>query len=162
VFSLGVGMTATGIGRGGGWSNTVLTLVGIEELGPTAIKLGQILSTRDDTLPPDWKHELTRLQDAAPPVPPAAIRAEIVEELGRPLHRLFDAFVDVPLACASIGQAHAAKIAGGADVVVKVRRPGVVDEVELDLDVITSAAALLSRSSRRLRSLDAMNLYRSR
>jgi len=52
----------------------------IDELGPTAIKLGQIRSTRDDVLPPDWPHELTRLQDAAPLVPPAAIRAEIVEE----------------------------------------------------------------------------------
>jgi len=130
----------------------------IEELGPTAIKLGQILSTRDDVLPPDWQHELTRLQDAAPLVPPAAIRAEIVEQLGRPLHELFEAFVDAPLACASIGQAHAAKLTGGTDVVVKVRRPGVVDEVELDLEVMTSAVALISRSSRRLRSFDAMDL----
>jgi ubiquinone biosynthesis protein len=134
------------------------TRAAIEELGPTAIKLGQILSTRDDVLPPGWKRELTRLQDAAPFVPKAAIRAAIVEELGRPLHELFDSFVDAPLACASIGQAHAATLPGGADVVVKVRRPGVVDEVELDLEVITSVVALLSRSSRYLRSLDAMDL----
>ena len=130
----------------------------IEELGPTAIKLGQILSTRDDVLPPDWRHELTRLQDTAPLVPPAAIRAAIVEELGRPPHELFESFVDAPLACASIGQAHAAKLPGGADVVVKVRRPGVVDAVALDLEVIRSVAALLSRSSRRVRSLDTMDL----
>src|SRR4051812_22529662 len=70
----------------------------IEELGPTAIKLGQILSTRDDVLPPDWEHELARLQDAAPLVPPEAIRAAIVRELGRPLHDLFASFVDIPLA----------------------------------------------------------------
>jgi len=99
------------------------TRVAIEELGPTAIKLGQMLSTRNDALPPDWQHELARLQDAAPLVPPAAIRAAIVEELGRPLHELFDSFVDAPLACASIGQAHAAKLPDGSDVVVKVRRP---------------------------------------
>jgi len=134
------------------------TRVAIEELGPTAIKLGQMLSTRVDVLPPDWQHELTRLQDAAPAVPPAAVRATIVEELGRPLHELFDSFVEVPLACASIGQAHAAKLCGGADVVVKVRRPGVVDEVELDLEVITSVVGVISRSSRRVRSLDAMDL----
>ena len=130
----------------------------IEELGPTAIKLGQILSTRDDVLPPDWEHELTRLQDDAPLVPPAAVRATIVEELGRPLHEMFASFVDAPLASASIGQAHAATLPGGTDVVVKVRRPGVSDEVELDLEVITSVVALLSRSSRHVRSVDAMDL----
>ena len=70
-----------------------------------------------------------------------------IEALGRPLHELFDWFVDAPLACASIGQAHAATLLGGTDVVVKVRRPGVVDEVELDLEVITSVVSLLSRSS---------------
>jgi ubiquinone biosynthesis protein len=134
------------------------TRVAIEELGPTAIKLAQMLSTRDDVLPPNWQHELTRLQDAAPPVRPAAVRATIVEELGRPLHELFDSFVDAPLACASIGQAHAATLPGGTDVVVKVRRPGVVHEVELDLEVITSVVALLSRSSRHVRSLGAMDL----
>jgi ubiquinone biosynthesis protein len=134
------------------------TRVAIEELGPTAIKLGQMLSTRNDVLPPAWQHELTRLQDAAPPVPPPAVRATILEELGRPLHDLFDSFVDAPLACASIGQAHAATLPGHTDVVVKVRRPGVVDQVELDLEVITGVVALISRSSRYVRSLDAMNL----
>jgi ubiquinone biosynthesis protein len=132
--------------------------VAIEELGPTAIKLGQILSARDDVLPPDWKHELARLQDAAPLVPPAAIRAAIAEELGHPLHESFDSFVDAPLACASIGQAHAATLPDGIDVVVKVRRPGVVEQVELDLDVIATVVLLLSRASRRVRSLDAMDL----
>jgi ubiquinone biosynthesis protein len=134
------------------------TRLAIEELGPTAIKLGQMLSTRDDVLPPDWQHELGRLQDAAPLVPPSEVRATIVEELGRPLEEIFDSFVDAPLACASIGQAHTATLPGGTDVVVKVRRPGVVDEIELDLDVITSFVALLSRTSRRVRSLDAMDL----
>jgi len=134
------------------------TRVAIEQLGPTAIKLGQMLSTRDDVLPSDWQHELTRLQDTAPRVPPAVIRATIAEELGRPLHELFDSFVDAPLACASIGQAHAATLPGGIDVVVKVRRPGVVGDVELDLDVITKIVALISWSSRRVRSLNAMDI----
>jgi ubiquinone biosynthesis protein len=139
-------------------STAQYTRVALEELGPTAIKLGQILSTRNDVLPPDWQHELTRLQDAAPPVPPDAVRATIVEELRRPLTELFDSFVDAPLACASIGQVHTATLPDGTDVVVKVRRPGVVEEIELDLDVITSVVALLSRSSRHVRSLDAMDL----
>jgi ubiquinone biosynthesis protein len=130
----------------------------IEELGPTAIKLGQILSTRGDVLPPDWQRELARLQDAAPPVPRAAIRATIEEELGRPVERLFASFDDVPLACASIGQVHAAVLAGGGEVVVKVRRPGVVDDVALDLEVITSVVALTSRASRHVRAFDAVDL----
>ncbi len=134
------------------------TRVAIEELGPTAIKVGQMLSTRNDVLPPDWGHELTRLQDHAPLVPPAAIRATIVEELGRPLHEMFASFFDAPLACASIGQTHAATLPRGIDVVVKVRRPGVLHEVELDLEVITTVVALLSRSSQHVRSLDATDL----
>ena len=132
--------------------------VAMEELGPTAIKLGQMLSTRSDVLPSDWQRELARLQDAAPPILPTAVRATILQELGRPVHELFDSFVEVPLACASIGQAHAAKLPSGDDVVVKVRRPGVVDEVELDLDVISGVVALLSRSSRRVRSLEVIPL----
>jgi ubiquinone biosynthesis protein len=130
----------------------------IEEIGPTAIKLGQILSARDDVLPPDLKQELSRLQDRAPAVPPAVIRAAIVEELGRPLGDSFDSFTDVPLACASIGQAHAATVSGGVEVVVKVRRPAVVEHVELDLEVITSLVGLASWSSRKVRSFDAMEL----
>ena len=132
--------------------------VAIEQLGPTAIKLGQMLSTRSDVLPPDWQHELTRLQDAAPAVPPAAVRATIVAELGRPLPEVFASFVASPLACASIGQAHAATLLGGSEVVVKVRRPGVAREVELDLEVIASVVSVTSRASRHVRSLGATDL----
>src|SRR5690349_22451983 len=147
-----------GRARGRPAAAAVHTRVAIEELGPTAIKLGQMLSTRDDALPPDWQRELTRLQDRAPLVPPPAIRDAIVIELGRPLDELFESFAAVPLACASIGQAHAATLPDGTEVVVKVRRPGVVDDVQLDLDIITSVVGLMSRSSRRVRSLGATDL----
>ena len=80
----------------------------LEELGTTFIKLGQILSTRADLLPPEYLVELRKLQDAAPPVPFEEIRQAIVTELGQPLENLFSEFNASPLAAASIGQAHAA------------------------------------------------------
>jgi ubiquinone biosynthesis protein len=94
----------------------------LEELGTTFIKLGQILSTRADLLPPEYLVELTRLQDSAPPVPFEAIQQVLVAELGQPIEAVFVEFDPVPLAAASIGQAHAACLQDGTEVVVKVRR----------------------------------------
>ena len=80
----------------------------LEELGPTLIKLGQILSTRADILPPEYIDELSKLQDQAPPVDSAVIEEIIAKELGCPLEDAFATFDPVPIAAASIGQAHAA------------------------------------------------------
>jgi ubiquinone biosynthesis protein len=107
-----------------------------EELGTTFIKLGQILSTRADLLPPDYLAELTRLQDAAPPVPFAAVQQALVAELHQPIESVFADFEREPLAAASIGQAHAARLKDGTEVVVKIRRPGVVEQVEEDLEML--------------------------
>src|SRR5687767_5163166 len=85
----------------------------LEELGATFIKLGQILSTRSDLLPPVYQAELAKLQDQASPVPSAMIRDAVVAELGRPIAELFAEFDDRPLATASIGQAHAATLPDG-------------------------------------------------
>lgn len=112
----------------------------LEDLGTTFVKLGQILSTRGDLLPPEYQAELAKLQDAAPPEPVGTVRREIVAELGRPVEELFPDFDADPLASASIGQAHAATTADGVDVVVKVRRPAVVEEVERDLAILERAA----------------------
>ncbi|HLN97543.1 MAG TPA: AarF/ABC1/UbiB kinase family protein [Pyrinomonadaceae bacterium] len=117
----------------------------LEEMGTTFIKLGQILSTRADLLPPEYLAELTKLQDAAPPVEFAAIHETLVAELGQPLDTLFATFDSEPLAAASIGQAHAATLPDGTDVVVKVRRPGVVEQVEEDLQILQSLAAAATR-----------------
>jgi ubiquinone biosynthesis protein len=117
----------------------------LEELGTTFIKLGQILSTRADLLPPDFQAELAKLQDAAPAVPVEEIRTTITSELGRPIEEVFTSFDDVLLAAASIGQAHAATLLDGTAVVVKVRRPGVVEQVEADLDILQNLAATASR-----------------
>ena len=110
----------------------------LEELGPTFVKLGQIASTRPDLLSPAYQRELARLQDQVPPEPSAAIRAVIASELGSPVEALFASFDDQPVAAASIGQAHAARLHDGAEVIVKVRRPDALERVEADLALIQS------------------------
>lgn len=117
----------------------------LEELGTTFIKLGQILSTRADLLPPEYLAELTRLQDSAPPVAFADIQHALITELGHPIEQIFATFDPVPLAAASIGQAHAATLWNGTEVVVKVRRPGVVEQVNEDLKILEELAATASR-----------------
>ena len=112
----------------------------LEELGATFIKLGQILSTRADLLPPDYLAELSKLQDSAAPVPFPAIREALLKELGRPIEEVFLHFDPKPLAAASIGQAHAATLTDGTEVVVKIRRPGVVEQVEEDLKILKELA----------------------
>lgn len=106
------------------------------ELGVTFIKLGQMLSTRADLLPSEFVTELAKLQDAAPPVAIDSIVATITADLGAPPERLFATFDSEPIASASIGQVHAATLPDGSPVVVKVQRPGVVEEVERDLDIL--------------------------
>jgi ubiquinone biosynthesis protein len=117
----------------------------LEELGPTFIKLGQLLSTRPDVLPPDYVAELSKLQADAPPVPGEIVRQLIETELGDSPDALFADFDLSPLASASIGQAHAAVLKDGTRVVVKVRRPGVVDRVHEDLEILGNLAAQASK-----------------
>lgn len=117
----------------------------LEELGATFVKLGQILSTRPDLVPPDYQAELAKLQDAVPPVPSDAIMDAIAAELGRPVAATFATFDPQPIAAASIGQAHAATLPDGTAVIVKVRRPGVVARVEADLEILHDLAARASR-----------------
>ena len=123
----------------------------LEQLGPTFIKLGQVVSTRPDLLPPDYATELAALQDAAAPVPTVEIMAVLGEELG-PASRLSDLEV-IPLASASIGQAHAA-IVDGAEVVVKVRRPGATESVNSDLEIIADLAQRAQQRSQLARDYD--------
>jgi ubiquinone biosynthesis protein len=117
----------------------------LEDLGPTFIKLGQILSTRPDLLPPEYQHELAKLQDSAPPFPFEDIENILIEELGRGPDEVFARFEREPLASASIGQVHAATLHSGIDVVVKVRRPGVAEVIEQDLDILYALAQTASR-----------------
>jgi len=114
-----------------------------EELGPTFIKLGQVLSTRPDLIPPSYVSELTKLQDAVPPEPWEPIREQIVSELGRPIRSVFASLDKEPIAAASLAQVHAATLHDGADVVVKVQRPGIEELVEVDLEILQDVAQLV-------------------
>ncbi len=117
----------------------------LEELGATFIKLGQILSTRTDLLPPEYLAEFAKLQDAAPTTSIERVQETLLAELGKPIEEVFVTFEPLPLAAASIGQAHAATMPDGTEVVVKVRRPGVVEQVEEDLEILQNLATTASR-----------------
>lgn len=115
------------------------------------MKLGQLLSTRADLLPPGYQHELAKLQARVPPVPFAAVVATIEAAWGRPVGDLL-AWIDrEPLAAASIGQVHRARLPDGADVVVKVRRPDVGELVERDVSFFSRVAELIASVSGRAR-----------
>ncbi len=129
-----------------------------EQLGATFVKLGQILSTRSDLLAPEYQLELAKLQDAAPPVPAEAILGVIAEELGQSVEEAFATFDIVPLAAGSIGQAHAASLHDGTEVIVKVRRPGVVEQVATDLEILRNLAGHASRRWEAARDYDIVGL----
>jgi len=115
----------------------------LEELGPTFIKLGQVLSTRPDILPPAYIAELAKLQDTVPPVPWRATRAQIDAELSVPLEEQFIDFEPVPIAAASLSQVHAATLPDGTQVVVKVQRPHIQTIIETDLEILFDLARLI-------------------
>src|ERR1700751_1822170 len=120
----------------------------LEELGPTFIKIGQLLSTRTDLLSPEYEAELTKLQDTAPAVPTEVVEEIVERELYTPADRAFATFEVAPLACASVGQAHTATLHDGTEVVVKVRRPNVVEDMKRDLEIIQNFAARAARHSK--------------
>lgn len=111
-----------------------------EELGTTFIKLGQLLSTRADLLADAYRDELRKLQDSVPPVPAGEIEHVIREELGAAPDQIFAFFEREPAASASIGQVHAARLADGREVMVKVRKPGVDELVRMDLEILADEA----------------------
>lgn len=115
----------------------------IEELGPTFVKLGQIMSTRPDIIPPAYIAELGKLQDAVPPDPWAVVQKKIEEEMGSPVSELFASFNPEPLAAASLAQVYQATLPGGEKVVVKVQRPDIEKTIEADLDIFFDLARLL-------------------
>jgi len=117
----------------------------LEELGPTYVKLGQVLGTRTDLLPPAFIDEFRKLQDRVAPFPTAAARAEIERELGGTIDEFFDDFGPEPFAAGSIAQAYAARTKDGVPVVIKVRRPGIRDVLEADIDILTGLADLAER-----------------
>jgi len=122
-------------------------------LGPTYIKLGQILSMRKDLFAPDWIQALETLQDDAPRLPFEAVRDQVQSGLGRPLEELYARFDTEPLATASIAQTHRARTPDGHEVVVKVQRPGIEATMRSDLDLLHLAAQILEAS------IDEMQIF---
>ena len=127
----------------------------LEELGTTFLKLGQLLSSRPDLLPDVYIEELDRLTDDAPPLPFGPLSDVIDREIGL---EHFASIDEIPLATASIGQIHGALLKTGREVVVKVRRPGIVEQVELDLELLRTTAAIAEKRSdtARLLQLNAL------
>ncbi|HUH12206.1 MAG TPA: AarF/UbiB family protein, partial [Longimicrobiales bacterium] len=115
----------------------------LEELGPTFVKLGQLLSTRPDFLPPAYLEALTRLQDRLEPFPFEEVEEIVEAELGVRLSKAFASFDPVPMAAASLGQVHRAELRDGRPVAVKVQRPGVRERVLDDLEVLEEVAGLV-------------------
>lgn len=156
---LGVGVGRAGLGRfvpfHRGWFGHERRLLpytepehvrmAMEELGVTAIKLGQILSTRSDLLPPEYIVEFSRLREAVPAVSAAVIREEVAARLGAPVDELFQDFAAEALASASIGQVHAARLHDGTPVAVKVQKPGLAEQIETDIGVLAQLAEQLGR-----------------
>jgi ubiquinone biosynthesis protein len=134
----------------------------LQELGPIFVKFGQTLSTRRDLLPSDVADELARLQDDVPPFASAAARAELEKIYRRPLEEIFAEFDGEPLAAASIAQCHGARLPDGQEVVVKVLRPGVRNQIRRDLDLMYALARLVVRlwpEARRLRPVEVVAEY---
>jgi len=132
----------------------------LEQLGPTFIKFGQVLSTRPDLIPEDLIKELEVLQEHVPTSVKENMRVVLEEEFERPITELFDTFCEEPLAAGSLAQVHKATSRDGRKLVVKIRKPGVVETVERDLDLMAELAVLLERHVPESRVFDPVGLVK--
>ncbi len=128
----------------------------LEELGPTFVKLGQVLATRVDLFGPEWLGEFRKLQDHAPPVAWEKIHAQLTEDLGAAPEEVFAHVEPEPLAAASLGQVHRARLKDGSEVILKVRRPGIRPVVEADLRLLQRLAEIVENET------DELERYRPR
>ncbi|MBT8342881.1 MAG: AarF/ABC1/UbiB kinase family protein, partial [Desulfatitalea sp.] len=132
----------------------------LEELGPSFIKMGQLMSTRGDILPPGYIEELSKLQDRVPPVPFAQVRRTIESELRRPVEEIFAHIDEQCLAAASVAQVHNARLKSGERVAVKVIRPGIHKRIGKDIELMYYFATRIERRYELGRVLGAVNLVK--
>jgi ubiquinone biosynthesis protein len=126
----------------------------VEELGPTYVKMGQIISSQASVVPPDWQIELDKLQSDVPPFPAEVVRNTIYEELGANPEEIYETFEAEPFAAASTAQVHRATLQGGGKVAVKVQRPFIRNQMKADIGIMQNAARVLTRSSQAAASVD--------
>ena len=132
----------------------------MEEMGPTFVKLGQVLATRVDMFPMDWIAEFEKLQDQAQAVPFDTLKADIELSLGKPVDNLFARIDPEPIGVASIGQVHSALTRRGQKVVLKVQKPGIRDKIDSDLRLLDQLAKLAADNSVELRRYRPVELVR--
>lgn len=132
-----------------------------EELGPTFVKFGQILSNRPDLLPADLIKELEKLQDSVPPIPGVIAKEVVEKELKLPTNELFASFETEAFASASMAQVHRATLKTGEKVVLKIQRPGIKEVIESDVKVMLYMAELFARRIPSLKSFDPVGLVRN-
>ncbi|HFQ92976.1 MAG TPA: AarF/ABC1/UbiB kinase family protein [Anaerolineae bacterium] len=130
----------------------------LEDLGPTYVKMGQIISSQSDVLPPDWAAEMVKLQNDVPPFPYADVVETIQAELGAPPEEVFAEFDTEPLAAASTAQVHRAVLQDGTTVAVKVQRPNIKNQVKADLGIMQSAARVFMRRLDWARNVDLASI----
>jgi ubiquinone biosynthesis protein len=139
-------------------SRAVRLRLALEELGPTFVKFGQILSSRRDIVSDDIYEELQKLQDQVPPVSASKAKAVIEEELGKKIHDLFKTFEDEPIAAASIAQVHRATLKDGQVVAIKVQRPNILNTIQADLHILANLARLIEKYAEELSVLDPQGI----
>jgi len=132
----------------------------LQELGPTFIKFGQLLSTRPDIVSPEYIRELERLQDQVKPEDPEKIRAEVERQLGGRLEDIFSSFDSEPLAAGSIAQVHFARTKEGQDVAVKIRRPGIVELIRTDRQILEELAGVVKSMFFEHETIDPQEMVR--
>ena len=132
----------------------------MEELGPTFVKLGQILSTRVDLFPPEWIAEFEKLQDRVPPVAFETLTRQLTEDLGAPPEQIFPYLETEPIAAGSIAQVHRARLDNGSEVVLKIRRPDIQPIIEADLRLLARVAEIAEKEIEELRHFHPKQVVR--
>jgi ubiquinone biosynthesis protein len=130
----------------------------LEELGPTYVKMGQIVSSQASVIPAEWEVELEKLQSDVPPFPASQVREILEEQLGDTPEQLFATFEIEPLAAASTAQVHRATLISGEQVVVKVQRPGILTQMKADLGIMQRAVRVSAGRSEELRAVDLVGM----